>query len=149
MRCRYNAVNFLKKNSKRRPIACPLGRGMGCLLWIQHVIDILRHFLQLLMQYLTILDRVITVFYCTQHTCGATGIKIKFKRGGGVGNPLICMVSYTYQVLNGLQVGSSPRIHGISRWRFLSEGHGPKSFERFRFLLMVLSHTPTCMNILS
>ena len=41
VRCRYNAVNFLTNIHKRHPIARPLGRGNGCLLWIQHLIDIL------------------------------------------------------------------------------------------------------------
>ena len=35
-------------------MARPLGRGMGCLLWIQHLIDIMSQFLQLSMQNLTI-----------------------------------------------------------------------------------------------
>ena len=60
MRCRYNAVNFLTNFHKRHPIARPLGRAMGCLLWIQHLFDILPEFLQSFMQYLIILDRVIT-----------------------------------------------------------------------------------------
>ena len=37
--CRYNAVNFLTNFHKRHPIARPLGRGMWCLLRIQHLID--------------------------------------------------------------------------------------------------------------
>ena len=45
-------------------MARPLGRGMGCLLWIQHLIDIMSQFLQLLMQNLAILDRVITALDC-------------------------------------------------------------------------------------
>ena len=45
---------------KRHPIAHRLWRGMGCLLWVHHLIDMLPQFLQLFMQYLTILDRVIT-----------------------------------------------------------------------------------------
>ena len=49
-----NAVNFLKNVNKGHPIARPLGPGVGCLLWIQHLIDILPQFLQSLMQYLTI-----------------------------------------------------------------------------------------------
>ena len=66
--CDYNAVplyavNFLTKINKRYPIVRPkLGRGIGCLLWVHHLIDILPQFLQLFMQYLTILDRVITAF---------------------------------------------------------------------------------------
>ena len=40
MRCRYNAVNFLRNVHARHPIARPLGRGIGCLLWIQHLIHI-------------------------------------------------------------------------------------------------------------
>ena len=63
MRCRYNAVNFLTDIHKRDPIARPLGRGMGCLLWIKHLIDILPQFMQLFVQYRTILDRVITAQY--------------------------------------------------------------------------------------
>ena len=35
---------------------------MGCVLWIQHLIDILPEFLQSFIQYVNILDRVITVF---------------------------------------------------------------------------------------
>ena len=55
---------FSKKNTqKRHPTAHSLVRGMGCLLCIQHVVDVLPQFLQLSMQYLTILDRVMTVFY--------------------------------------------------------------------------------------
>ena len=30
VRCRYNALNFLTNIHKKRPIARPLGRGMGC-----------------------------------------------------------------------------------------------------------------------
>ena len=63
-RCRYNAVNFLTNIHKRHPIARPLGRGMGCFLWVHHLIDILPQFLKLFMQYLTILDRVITALDC-------------------------------------------------------------------------------------
>ena len=56
-------------------MARPLGRGMGCLLWIQHLVDIMSQFLQLLMQNPTILDRVVciainlidSVFDATQH----------------------------------------------------------------------------------
>ena len=64
VRCRYNAVNFITNIHKRHPMARPLGRGMGCLLWIQHLIDIMSQFLQLLMQNLAILDRVITALNC-------------------------------------------------------------------------------------
>ena len=62
--CRYNAVNFLKNIHKRHPIARPLGRGMGCLLGIHHLSDILPEFLQSFMQSLAILDRVITALDC-------------------------------------------------------------------------------------
>ena len=44
-RCCYNAVNFLIKIHKRHPIVHPNGRAMGCLLWIQHLTDILPQFL--------------------------------------------------------------------------------------------------------
>ena len=42
---RYNVVNFLKNVHKRHPISCTLGQGMGSLLEIQHLIDILPQFL--------------------------------------------------------------------------------------------------------
>ena len=58
VRCRYNAVNFLINIHKGHSIACSLGRGMGCLLWIQP------QFMYLFMQYLTILDRVIAALEC-------------------------------------------------------------------------------------
>ena len=45
VRCRYNAVNFLTNIHERHPIARPLGPAMVCLLWIQHLIDILPQFL--------------------------------------------------------------------------------------------------------
>ena len=45
VRCRYNAVNFRTNIHKRHPIAHPSGWGMGCLLWIQHLIDMLPQFL--------------------------------------------------------------------------------------------------------
>ena len=41
VRCHYTMVNFLTNIHKRHPIAWPLGQGMRCLLWIQHLIDIL------------------------------------------------------------------------------------------------------------
>ena len=64
MGCHYNAVNFHPNSYKRHLIARPLGRGMGCLLWIQHLINILPEFMQSFMQYLTILDRVLTTLNC-------------------------------------------------------------------------------------
>ena len=39
--CHYNAVNFLENFHERHPIARPLGRGMGCLLWVHTLISIL------------------------------------------------------------------------------------------------------------
>ena len=41
----YNAVLFLTNIYERHPIARPLGRHMECRVWIQHLIDILPHFL--------------------------------------------------------------------------------------------------------
>ena len=56
-RWRYNAVNFLKNIHKPHPIARPLGRGIG--VWF---VDLASDcdILQLFMQYVTILDRIIT-----------------------------------------------------------------------------------------
>ena len=64
VRYRYNAVNFFKNIHERHPIARPLGRGMGCFLLVQPLIDILPQFLQWYMQYVDILDRVITALDC-------------------------------------------------------------------------------------
>ena len=60
---RYNAVNFLK-NIKRHPITLLSRRGMEWLLWIQHLVEIFPQFLQLLMQYLIILDGIIAALDC-------------------------------------------------------------------------------------
>ena len=44
--CCYNDVNFLQNIHKRHPITYPLGQAMGCLLWLQPLIDNLPQFLQ-------------------------------------------------------------------------------------------------------
>ena len=63
--CRYNTNQFYKKDIyKRHPIVRPLGRGMGCLLWIQPLLDILLLLLQWRMQYLVTLDHAITALDC-------------------------------------------------------------------------------------
>ena len=59
-RCRYNGVNFLENFHKRHSIARPLGRLMGCLLWVQTLIHILS--LSWCMQYHNTLYRVITAY---------------------------------------------------------------------------------------
>ena len=61
LRCRYNAVNF---RQNIHPIAGPSGRGVGCLLWVQPLIDILPQFLPWCAQYHVILDRVIAALNC-------------------------------------------------------------------------------------
>ena len=66
VQCRYNAVNFIQKIHRSRP----LGRGMGCLIWISLLIDILPQFLQWHIQYRVKLSCVITVHDCS---------KIRFK----------------------------------------------------------------------
>ena len=68
----YNAVNFITNIHKRHPMARPLGRGMGCLLWIQHLIDLISRFLQLLVQNPTIFDRVITALDCIRASVKST-----------------------------------------------------------------------------
>ena len=37
VQCHYNAVDFLQNYHKRHPIARPLGRDMGCLLWVTNL----------------------------------------------------------------------------------------------------------------
>ena len=70
--CNLNTVRAVitrsivfKNIHKRHLMARPLVRGMGCRLWIQHLIDILPQCMHVVMQYLTILDRVITARDCT------------------------------------------------------------------------------------
>ena len=65
VRCRYNAVSFLKHIHKLHRITRPWGRGVRCVLGIQHLVHILAEFLQSFVQYLTILDRVITALSCS------------------------------------------------------------------------------------
>ena len=65
VRCRYNAVNFLPNPHKIHPIARPLGRGMGCTLWVQIMIYTLPHSLQWCRQYHVILGRVRTALNCS------------------------------------------------------------------------------------
>ena len=78
LRCCYNMFNFLTNIHKRHPIACPLAWGMGCLLWIRHLTDILPQFLQLFRQYLTILGRVITALDYFVQMPGSSMILAKY-----------------------------------------------------------------------
>ena len=66
---KYSAVpsvvtQFFQKYQQRHPIARPIGPGMGCILLIQRLLHIMPQFLQLLMQYLTTLDHVVTALDC-------------------------------------------------------------------------------------
>ena len=64
VRCRYNAVTFLQNTYNRHPIARLLGRGMGRLLWVQSMIEVLLLSSKCRMWYRDKLDRVITVLNC-------------------------------------------------------------------------------------
>ena len=64
VRCRYNVVDFPQHHLKWHPIAHPLGRGMGCLLWVQAYIHILSQSSEWCVQFHVILDRVITTLDC-------------------------------------------------------------------------------------
>ena len=55
---------FFQNIHERHATARPSGRGMGCLLWVQLLIDILPQFLQWYVQYHVILDRVISALDC-------------------------------------------------------------------------------------
>ena len=57
--CCYNAVNFILNPYKIRPIADPLGQGMGCDLWYVTLIYSLLQSMQCCMKYCVILDSVI------------------------------------------------------------------------------------------
>ena len=61
--CRYNAVSSLKNPHKRDPIARPLRRGMGCLLWIEPLIYILSQSVQWWVQYHLVYHHAITAPY--------------------------------------------------------------------------------------
>ena len=67
MWCHYNLVNFLKNSHKIHPIAHPLGRDMGCLLYAPNLIYIWPRSLQWCMQYHLILYHVITAPDCVSH----------------------------------------------------------------------------------
>ena len=66
----YSVVPFITWSdfsqifTKDDPIAHPLGRAMGCLLWVQTLIDVLNPFLQWRVKYHVILDRVIMALDC-------------------------------------------------------------------------------------
>ena len=64
VRCHYYPVSFLQSHHKIHPIACPLGWGMGCLLWVQYLIYILYQSPQWCAQYRVILDCIITTLEC-------------------------------------------------------------------------------------
>ena len=51
VQCHYNVLNFLQKSHNRHPIPCPWGQGMGCILWVQSLLQVLYHLLQFSMQY--------------------------------------------------------------------------------------------------
>ena len=75
----YSAVplslNQYHQNTQRgHPIARRFGRGAGCLFGVQLLIDILPQFLQWCMQYLVILDPVITAPHCTDYHVFATHV---------------------------------------------------------------------------
>ena len=63
---KYNAVPYITQSifSKIFTKYIPSGRGMGWLLWVQPLIDILSQFLQWCIRYLVILDRVIAASHC-------------------------------------------------------------------------------------
>ena len=60
VRCRNNAVSFHQNSRKRHTIARPNGRAMVCLLWIEYLIYILPLSLQCSMQYIFILNHIIS-----------------------------------------------------------------------------------------
>ena len=60
VRCHYNKVNFVQNRYKIHPIACPLGRGMGCILWVQTLICTLLQSQQQCNPYQVIFDCIVT-----------------------------------------------------------------------------------------
>ena len=70
---------------------------MGCILWVHHLVDILPQFLQLFMQYLTILDRGIMALNCIFKSPRNNFILSSF-------NTL--RTSNTYMLVNWVNIGS-------------------------------------------
>ena len=64
--CWIRKCKYLSNPDKRRTIAPPLGRDMVCPLQMQSLIYILPPALQWCMQYIVILNRVITALNCTK-----------------------------------------------------------------------------------
>ena len=64
VRCRYHVVNFHLNPHEKYPIARPLERDMGCMMWVQTVIYILAQSMQWCIQYDVILDRVVSTLDC-------------------------------------------------------------------------------------
>ena len=76
----YSAVplqhgQFSQKYLQKTSHSSPLGRGMGCLLWVQLLIDILSQSLQWCLQYHVILDCVIMAWL---YFCAGFGIYMHF-----------------------------------------------------------------------
>ena len=67
VRCCYSVVSFLHNSHKRHPIARPLEQGMGCVLWIQHLIDTLPQFVQLFMQHVTTVETLYSTIYYSKY----------------------------------------------------------------------------------
>ena len=82
-RC-YNVVNFLPNPHKRHPIARPWGWAMGCLLWVQPLINSVSLAAILYIQYNVLLDRVITALACNNaNPIWVTSNLMTTKRCGG------------------------------------------------------------------
>ena len=58
------SATITRSNFSKIVIACPLGWGMGCLLWNQIIIYIQLQSLQCCMQYHVILDRILMAIDC-------------------------------------------------------------------------------------
>ena len=61
VRCRYNTVNIHQNHHNRCPIARPSGRGMGCILWLLNLKQVLFYVRLCCVQNHIIFDRFITV----------------------------------------------------------------------------------------
>ena len=80
---RFNAVNSLEDPHIRYHIVCPMGRAMGCLLWVRVLVYVTLELLQCCMEYHVIFDRVWTapVEFDTSHgpltRCGKFRVRMR------------------------------------------------------------------------
>ena len=72
VRCRYNAISFLKNTNNWHSIPRPHGRVMGCLLWVKGLGYVLSRSLQQGIHYRVMLHHVVTAHRYQKDFCEHT-----------------------------------------------------------------------------